>query len=117
MKKNYEENDLIGTWKSPDPTNGYQAHVTISFAEDHILHYVFEHGSLSSTAQTTWVYDRNILTETTRYGTICRGALQWMSDDYFILTILENGSEEYKGIKRHYHRVIEKPVPSKSKSK
>ena len=109
MKKNYTEEDLIGTWKCADTLSGYQSSLVIAFNTSHELRYWFyQNQILTYEVTNTWQYSRNILTEQNDSGETLKGELQWMSNDYFILTILENGSPESKGVKRHYKRVLEK---------
>jgi hypothetical protein len=109
MKSTYTEAHLIGRWQTPDPDNGYKATITITFTPDYVLHYVFENQYSKSEIQNTWAYSRNILTEYSEYGT-WQGAIQWLTDDYFVLTIIENGEPTYKGRKRYYERL---PEPKK----
>ncbi len=108
MKKKHTEIDLIGTWQAPDAMTGYKAFIVITFQENHTLDYIFQSTQGSETIQTIWQYERGILTEQNQYGGTSQGSLQWMSDDYFILTILENGSPAYKGAKRLYRRMTGK---------
>jgi len=108
MKTHYNRASLLeGKWVSPDPTQGYKGFVTIRFDTNGILYYVFEQDGTLSELETNWQYENGVIVEE-RHGQVSRGSLQWMNDDYFILTILENGAPAYKGVQRHYRRIREK---------
>lgn len=109
MKRTYTAEDLIGTWQTPDPDNGYKATITITFCIDQVLHYVFENRYGKTELKNKWEYQKNVLTEYSSHGKLT-GSLQWLTDNYFVLTIIDNGDISYRGIKRYYERL---PEPKK----
>jgi hypothetical protein len=105
MEKEYTEVDLIGTWRCADNTHNSRVLVTITFRTDHVIEYVFryENGE-ESTLENTWQYKNGILSEKS-HGLPISGSFEWVDDDYFIITIIDNGSPAYKGVQRHYRRI------------
>ena len=61
-----------------------------------------------------WQVSGDILNEQFSDGQIGKGKIRWISDNSFELTIIDNGFQEYAGMKRNYTRITTegKPVSS-----
>ncbi len=80
--------------------------ITVTFMSDGNTRYLFKTANgRTATDTATWQYSDDTLFERFSSGASGKGAIKWIDDDNFEITIIDNGVPAYNGIKRTYHRV------------
>ncbi|MEZ4952599.1 MAG: hypothetical protein R2825_03350 [Saprospiraceae bacterium] len=61
-------------------------------------------GSCTSSRNGKWTFSKKVFTFVDGYGSTFKGEVEWINENYFILTIIDNGSIFERGMKRHFKR-------------
>ena len=96
---------FVGTWETDVNEQGVKTHITYTFNADGTSRAAFK----TSRGQTgkdngTWQFSDDTLFERFSNGASGKGAIRWIDDDTFEITIIDNGTPAYSGLKRIYHR-------------
>ena len=79
--------------------------ITLHLRPDGTSTYYFRGQLGQKQVDGTWRYSNNVLYEEFGDGGRGQGALDWLTDNQFELTIIDNGIPGYSGLKRDYHRL------------
>lgn len=98
--------NLVGVWRTNVYENGQTTEITYEFMADGTSKMEFknDHGA-NGTDSGTWQYSDGTLFERFSNGSSGKGAIRWISNDEFEITIIDNGVPAYNGLKRRYRRV------------
>jgi len=96
---------LVGTWRTNVDENGRQMEITVTFLSTGNTRYVFKERGQTTTDTATWEYSDATLFEHYSHGASGKGAIKWIDDNNFEITIIDNGVPAYNGLKRQYHRI------------
>jgi hypothetical protein len=98
---------LVGAWRAKVSELGDQYEVTFTAHTDGTYQYSAKNAQGQTTAEDSglWQYSEGILYQRFSNGASGKGSVEWIDDDTFELTILDNGVPAYSGLKRRYHRV------------
>ena len=96
---------MVGTWRTNVYENGRNTEITVSFLSTGNTRYVFKERGRTTTDTATWQYSDGTLFEQFRSGASGKGAIKWIDDNHFEITIIDNGVPAYNGLKRQYHRI------------
>ena len=96
---------LVGTWRTNVYENGRHVEITVTFLSTGNTHYVFKERGQTTTDTATWEYSDATLFEHFSHGASGKGAIKWIDDNNFEITIIDNGVPAYNGLKRQYHRI------------
>lgn len=104
---------LAGDWVANVKEYGTYCTIYFSPKKDGTYSTNFNCGGSTNTASGTWKYNDGRLVQYANSGrTVGKGSIKWINKDYFIITIIDNGNPDYKGVKRHYKRVPKEKSPS-----
>lgn len=102
---------LVGTWKGNFVEDGVAFQIILHIWPDGTLDYVITTPTGQQRVRRLWTYSNGILFERSpNEGTSpddlpSSGALRWIDDNNFVLTIKDNGGDEsQRGVERHYTR-------------
>ncbi|HSP62114.1 MAG TPA: lipocalin family protein [Pyrinomonadaceae bacterium] len=97
---------LVGVWRTSVSELGTNEEITYTFFADGTSRAVFEN-TKGRTARDhgTWQYSDGILYEKFSNGASGNGSIEWIDNDTFVITIIDNGVPAYNGLKRRYRRV------------
>ena len=96
---------LVGTWRTNVSENGQSTEITVTFMSDGNTRYLFKTRGRTAADSATWQYSDGTLFERFSSGASGKGAIRWIDDDRFEITIIDNGVPAYNGLKRTYQRV------------
>ena len=97
---------MVGTWQTNVYENGQNTQITVTFMADGNTRYLFKNANGRTAKDTaTWQYSDGTLFERFSSGASGKGAIKWIDDDKFEITIIDNGVPAYTGMKRTYHRI------------
>ena len=96
---------IVGTWRTNVSENGRNTEITVTFLPTGNTRYVFKERGGTTTDTATWQYSDGTLFERFSSGASGKGAIRWIDDNHFEITIIDNGVPAYNGLKRQYHRV------------
>jgi hypothetical protein len=112
--KKHTEADLIGQWETEVTEEGVSLRIQCTFFADKtaLAEFFSDNDSTETTLTESikcdrWRYDGKFLYE--KYAHMPReiyGKIDWINPNYFVITIIYNGSKAHVGLKRHYHRRI-----------
>lgn len=95
----------MGTWYAHEVEFDRPVKIYWHARADGTCTYVFESGYRKSLLNGTWSYSNGVLYESNvRNGSIS-GAVTWISDNEIEITIIDNGTPAYSGMKRRYRRI------------
>jgi hypothetical protein len=97
--------NLVGTWRANVVEQGVPMEITWHVRPDGTDTYYFRSQLGQTQVDGTWRYSNNVLFEEYRNGGRGRGALRWITDNQFELSIIDNGIPAYSGLKRIYQRL------------
>jgi hypothetical protein len=97
---------LVGVWRSNVTELGSETEITYTFVADGTSKAAFRNkrGPIG-TDHGTWQYSDGVLYEKFPNGVSGKGAIEWIDNDTFEITIIDNGVPAYNGIKRRYRRI------------
>ena len=96
---------LVGTWRANVVEQGVPLEITLHLRPDGTSTYHFRSQLGQTQVDGTWRYSNNVLYEEFGNGGRGQAALDWITDNQFELTIIDNGIPAYSGLKRIYHRL------------
>ena len=96
---------LVGTWRTNVYENGRHMEITVTFLSTGNTRYIFKERGQTTTDTATWEYSDATLFEHFSHGASGKGAIRWIDDNDFEITIIDNGVPAYNGLKRQYHRI------------
>jgi hypothetical protein len=97
---------LVGAWRANVTEQGGKYELTVTFNPDGTYKFVSKDAQRNSaTDNGTWQYSDGILHQTFSNGASGKGSVQWVDNNTFELTIIDNGVPVYSGIKRRYRRI------------
>jgi hypothetical protein len=96
---------LVGVWQADAVELGIPIRIIWHIKADGSSQYQFTNPNGVFSNFGTWRYTNNIIYETYPDGSSAKGSIEWISNDHFVLTILDNGVPAYSGLKRNYFRV------------
>lgn len=99
-----ESAKFVGTWQADEIEFGTPIRITWQMQAHGISCYQFLTPQGASALSGTWQYSHGVIFESYSNGASGRGAVRWIDDNHFVLTILDNGVPAYVGVKRNYHR-------------
>jgi hypothetical protein len=97
--------NLVGTWRANVVEQGVPMEITLHLRPDGTSTYYFRSQLGQTQVDGTWRYSNNVLYEEFGNGGQGQGALDWITENQFELTIIDNGIPAYSGLKRIYHRL------------
>ena len=97
--------NLVGTWRANVVEQGVPLEITLHLRPDGTSTYYFRSQLGQTQVDGTWRYSNNVLYEEFGNGGRGQAALDWITDNQFELTIIDNGIPAYSGLKRIYHRL------------
>ena len=97
--------NLVGTWRANAVEQGVAMEITLNLRPDGTSTYYFRSQLGQTQVDGTWRYSNNVLYEEFGNGGRGQAALDWITDNQFELTIIDNGIPAYSGLKRIYHRL------------
>lgn len=97
---------LVGAWRANVNEQGDKYELTVTFNSDGTYKFVSKDTrGRKSTDDGTWQYSDGILHQTFSNGASGKGSIEWIDNNTFELTIIDNGVPVYSGIKRRYRRI------------
>lgn len=109
QKKQLSEEDFYGTWTAKiDDEKGFTFDIKYTFTSDKRGYTDFIYRDTTIKNVVYWRFDGKFLYETVIIDDEDQeiyGKIQWVSDDHFILKIVDNKNQAYTGVKRHFYRV------------
>lgn len=109
QKKEFFENDFYGTWTAQiDNEKGRTFDIKYTFTSDKRGYTAFVYQDTTIKNVVYWRFDGKYLYETVIIDDEDQeiyGKIQWVSDDHFVLKIVDNKNQAYTGVKRHFYRV------------
>jgi hypothetical protein len=97
---------LVGVWRAKLSAGGRPIEVTYTFNADGTSKFVAkDRQGRRATGQGTWQYSEGMLYQTFANGATGKGSIEWLDDDTFEVTIIDNGVPADSGQKRRYHRL------------
>lgn len=97
---------LVGVWRANVNELGATTTITYTFSSDGSSKAAFtDSQGETATDYGTWRYSDGILYEKFSDGASGKGSIEWIDDDTFEITIIDNGIPAYTGLKRRYSRV------------
>jgi len=98
---------LVGVWRTNVEELGVNTEITYTFLADGSSKMVFKTTGKRQpeTDSGTWQYSEGVLYERFSNGVSGKGKIEWIDDDTFEITIVDNGVPAYNGLKRRYHRI------------
>jgi len=101
----YTDKDLVGVWRTHVNEQGLKTEITVTFLVDGSTRYAFKDAQgRVETDHASWRYSDGILYERYSNGKSGKDSIRWIDRDNFELTIIDNGTPSYAGVKRRYHR-------------
>jgi hypothetical protein len=98
---------LVGLWRGKVSELGETFEVTFTAYADGTYQYFARNKRGQSIKQYgTWQYTNGTLYQTFSNGASGKASVEWIDDDTFELTIIDNGVPAYNGLKRRYHRAV-----------
>lgn len=97
---------MVGVWRSISNEFGDSVEMIYTANADGTYQY-FARNAQGATAQDhgLWQYSNGILYQKFSNGGSGKGSIEWLDRNTFVLTIIDNGTPAYNGVKRRYHRV------------
>jgi hypothetical protein len=109
QKKEPFEEDFYGTWTAQiDDEKGHTFDIKYTFTADKRGYSSFVYRDTTIKNVVYWRFDGKFLYETVIINDEDQeiyGKVQWVSDDHFVLKIVDNKNQEYTNVKRHFYRV------------
>ena len=97
---------LVGVWRTDVSELGVKTEITYTFLADGSSKVFFRHGNgQTGKDHGTWQYSEGILYERFSNGVSGKGTIEWIDDNTFEITIIDNGIPAYNGLKRRYRRI------------
>ena len=97
---------LVGVWRANLSAGGKSIEITYTFKADGTSKFIArDRQGRRATGQGTWQYSEGTLYQTFGNGASGKGSIEWIDDDTFEVTIIDNGVPAESGQKRRYHRV------------
>jgi hypothetical protein len=98
---------LVGAWRAKVSELGDNYEVTFTANTDGTYQYSARNAQGQTTTEDSgmWQYSEGILYQRFSNGASGKGSIEWIDDDTFELTIIDNGIPAYSGLKRRYQRV------------
>lgn len=97
---------LVGVWRTNVSELGENTEITYTFLADGSSKMAFKGAKgPAETDYGTWQYSEGVLYETFSNGASGKATIEWIDDNTFELTIIDNGIPAYNGLKRRYRRI------------
>lgn len=97
---------LVGVWRANLSAGGQNIEITYTFNADGTSKFIAkDRRGRRATGQGTWQYSEGMLYQTFGNGASGKGSIEWIDDDTFEVTIIDNGVPAESGQKRRYHRL------------
>ena len=97
---------LVGVWQANLSAGGNNIEITYTFNADGTSKFIAkDRQGRRATGQGTWQYSEGMLYQTFANGASGKGSIEWIDDDTFEVTIIDNGVPAESGQKRRYHRL------------
>ncbi len=97
---------LVGVWRADLSAGGRPVEVTYTFNADGTSKFVAKNRQgRRATGRGTWQYSDGMLYQTFGNGASGKGSIEWLDDDTFEVTIIDNGVPADSGQKRRYYRL------------
>lgn len=98
-----ESSKLVGTWRARGVVLGQAYDVVWHARPDGTATYLLDTGDGPVRTDGTWQYSDGILYETSPNGSET-GAVELIDSNQVIVTIIDNGTPAFSGVKVHYYR-------------
>ena len=96
---------LVGTWEANVVEQGVKTRITYTMNADGTSKMFFKTGSGQTGRDSgTWQYSNGVLYETFSNGVSGKGSIKMLDENTFEITIIDNGTPAYTGLKRIYRR-------------
>lgn len=96
---------LIGTWETNVVEQGVKTRITYTMNADGTSKMFFKTANGQTGRDSgTWQFSNGVLYETFSNGVSGKGALKMLDENTFEITIIDNGTPAYTGLKRIYRR-------------
>ena len=97
---------MVGVWRAVSNEFGSSVEMTYTANADGTYQF-FARNAQGATMQDygLWQYSNGILYQKFSNGGSGKGSVEWLDRNTFVLTIIDNGTPAYSGVKRRYHRV------------
>ena len=95
---------LVGYWKASVNQTGTPTNIFWNIKTDGTTAYVFQTSKGSGKASSTWNYSNGTWYEGLSSGITAKASIQWISEDEFVLAIIDNGNPQSTGLKRRFIR-------------
>jgi predicted Ser/Thr protein kinase len=96
---------LIGKWQSYVMENGIRTRIIWQVNRDGTTNYLFSNSQGSIPATCRWRFAKGLFYESGSRGSSV-GAIRWIDDDHFEVTIIYNKNPGSNGLKRRYSRIF-----------
>jgi hypothetical protein len=96
---------LSGTWKADVVERGVLFEIIWHIWPDGTSSYSASNGTQTVTANTTWTYANGVVYERSATGSPSSGSIRWIDENQFVLTIIDNGDPQTRGLERRYSRL------------
>lgn len=97
---------LVGSWRANVTEQGGKYELTVTFNSDGTYKFVSKDAQKRRFNESgTWQYTDGILYQVFANGASGKGSIEWIDNNTFELTIIDNGVPAYNGIKRRYRRI------------
>lgn len=96
---------LVGTWETNVVEQGVKTRITYTMNADGTSKMLFKTASGQTGRDSgTWQYSNGVLYETFSNGVSGKGSIRMIDENTFEITIIDNGTPAYTGLKRIYRR-------------
>lgn len=96
---------LVGTWVTDVKEQGVKMRITYTLDDDGTSKMLFKTSDGRTEKDSgTWRFSEDILYEKFSDGSSGKGAIRMIDEDTFEITIIDNGTPAYTGVKRVYNR-------------
>ena len=96
---------LIKTWKADVAEGGIPLQIIWVIMPDGTAGYEVTSGARKERFEVTWTYANGVIYEKGPHSGFSSGAIEWVDDDHFVITIKNNIDPGSEGVKRYYSRL------------
>ncbi|MGH9751409.1 MAG: hypothetical protein ACREA2_01375 [Blastocatellia bacterium] len=95
----------MGTWQTVETMNGLQVTITVHARPDGSMTQLFAGPGGTEQQDCSWRFSDGVLFVRYGDGASGKGSIDWIDNNQFVLTIIDNGVPAYTGVKRRYRRL------------
>ncbi len=96
---------LVGSWKANVVELGLPVEIIWHVWPNGTSSYTFTSARGIAAADTTWTYSDGVIYERSPSGPPSSASIRWIDRNHFVLTVLDNGNPQTRGLQRHYARL------------